>query len=518
MRLTRLLCIALTCAFLLGGCATKDGNTAEIERPTLAGGETVESINLNLTVDSVIKSGHKSKTENNPISTTVFCADPTAVEYNGRLYVFGTNDHQQYEAVGEDGKNTYGYIKSLVIFSTEDMVNWTYHGTIPVGEISPYIIASWAPTITSRVEEDGLTHFYLYYSNSGCGVGVLTATDPLGPWTDPLGRPLINFDTPGLGDCPNPFDPGVVIDDNGVGWLSFGAGVGASGSEYMPGSARIVQLGEDMISFASEFAVIPTYYLFEASELNYINGTYVYTYNTSWSERTVWEEEKYDAPAACSMAYMTTKTPLDSDSWEYRGHYFLNPGEVGLGYSNNHTHLHKYKGQYYIFSHANILEKDMGIGGGFRSLLADNIEVNERKLEIELCGASFEGAEQIEPLDPYYAHCGTEANTSADIGYIESDGELNNVSAISKTSGAWLYIKGAEFKDTAKFMASVKGRGRIEIRLDSKEGDVAAAIEFDCDELTTVYTDNVNLPNGEHGFYIVFSGEDIVLDAWEFAK
>ena len=32
----------------------------------------------------------------NPISASVFCADPTAIDYNGRLYVYGTNDHQQY--------------------------------------------------------------------------------------------------------------------------------------------------------------------------------------------------------------------------------------------------------------------------------------------------------------------------------------------------------------------------------------------------------------------------------------
>ena len=54
------------------------------------------------------------------------------MEYEGRLYVYGTNDHQQYTTVGKSGKNTYEHIKSLVCFSTEDMVNWTYHGEINV--------------------------------------------------------------------------------------------------------------------------------------------------------------------------------------------------------------------------------------------------------------------------------------------------------------------------------------------------------------------------------------------------
>ena len=196
----------------------------------------------------------KKAINGNPISAEIFCADPTSIEYQGRLYVYGTNDHQQYMEKGPDAENTYERIKSFVIFSTADMVNWTYHGTINTAAVAPWIIASWAPSVVSRVEEDGLTHFYLYFSDSGYGVGVLTATDPLGPWTDPLGRPLITPDTPGLHDCPQPFDPGVCLDENGVGWLSFGGGVAPGGTDEMPGTARIVQLGNDLLSVGSEFA------------------------------------------------------------------------------------------------------------------------------------------------------------------------------------------------------------------------------------------------------------------------
>ena len=54
---------------------------------------------------------YKSNDNNHPISSEIFCADPTAVEYNGRLYVYGTNEHQQYHAKGADKDNTYEYIK-----------------------------------------------------------------------------------------------------------------------------------------------------------------------------------------------------------------------------------------------------------------------------------------------------------------------------------------------------------------------------------------------------------------------
>ena len=57
----------------------------------------------------------------NPLLDFMFTADPTAVEYNGRIYVYATNDHQQYEHVGKDGKNSYEHIRTLVMMSSDDM-------------------------------------------------------------------------------------------------------------------------------------------------------------------------------------------------------------------------------------------------------------------------------------------------------------------------------------------------------------------------------------------------------------
>ena len=52
----------------------------------------------------VVKSPKLGTDNANPVLDFLYCADPTAVEYNGRLYVYGTNDHQQYE---EAEKNSY---------------------------------------------------------------------------------------------------------------------------------------------------------------------------------------------------------------------------------------------------------------------------------------------------------------------------------------------------------------------------------------------------------------------------
>ena len=78
---------------------------------------------------------YKGLSDGNPISSNVFCADPTALEYNGRLYVYGSNDSQQFIVNKKKGENGYGAIKSIVVFSTDDLLNWTFHGTIDVGKL-----------------------------------------------------------------------------------------------------------------------------------------------------------------------------------------------------------------------------------------------------------------------------------------------------------------------------------------------------------------------------------------------
>ena len=448
----------------------------------------------------------------NPISAEIFCADPTAVEYDGRLYVYATNDHQQYIAKGADTENTYEKIKSFAVFSTDDMVNWTYHGTIDTEAVAPWIWASWAPSVTARTEADGLTHFYLYFSNSGGGVGVLTATDPLGPWTDPLGHPLIDARTPGLVNCPQPFDPGVVIDGEGTGWLAFGGGVAPGGTEAHPGTARIVRLGADMISLDSEIAEIPAPYFFEASELNVINGTFVYTYCSNWASRL----EAPFLPAA-GMVYMTTKTPLDPDSWEFRGEYFRNPGRSGFEYSNNHTHLHRFGDKWYMIYHTMSLKQAMKIKGGYRSVCVNEIPVDEETVTITPMGGTARGVtvplKAVDPFSPRSAACraGSAGLSWNAPGY-----------ALNMQSGAWFRVAGADFGGEGgegAFYAEVKGKGTLEVRLDSVTGETVAAVAFDSPGEFVTVTAPAKLPvDGVHDLYFVMEGRYIWFAAWQFAR
>lgn len=448
----------------------------------------------------------------NPISPNVFCADPTGVEYEGRLYVFGTNDHQQYDAVGDNGKNSYEYIKSFVVFSTEDMVNWEYHGIIDTAKIAPWIVNSWAPSIVSRVEEDGKTHFYLYFSNNGCGVGVLTSTHPLGEWIDPLGKPLIYQNMPGLENCPSPFDPGVCIDENGTGWLSFGGGTDARGSEIYTKVPKIVKLGKDMLSFDSDFISINAPYFFEASELNCIGGKFFYSYSTDWQSRERWDCTDIPAPSVCSMGYMTTKTPLASESWEFRGGFFLNAGESGMEWCNNHTHIMEYSSEKYILHHTMHIQERMTTNGGFRCMCVDYLPYSET--EFPIAKATREGVKQTKSLSAYCSHSGAEMCTCANMWY--EDIAQGKMAVKSLVDGAWTFVKGIDFENgTEHICLTAKGKGKIELRLDERDAEPVTSIEISSDKWTELSSELTEKIIGVHNLYFVFSEENICLATWQ---
>lgn len=456
--------------------------------------------------------------DGNPLLDFNFNADPTAVEHEGRLYVYATNDHQQLDIVGPEGNNGYQHIHSLVMMSTDDMVNWTFHGYIDVKSLSPWGIASWAPSITKRVEADGKTHFYLYYSNCGVGVGMLTATSPVGPWTDPLGRNVVDKQTEGLGNCGAPFDPGVVVDDEGRGWLSFGGGSNQFGTEYNPGNARIVRLADDMMHLDSPIVEIEAPYHFEANELNYLNGTWIYTYNTSWVERKEWPLET-EKPSICCMSYMTSQTPLDTDSWVYQANYFKNPMDYGFLPSNNHTHLHKFQGEYYLLYHTLALEEHRNGKGGFRSVCIDKISVDEDNLTIHMGEATRAGVDQLKPFNPFAWVPAETVAATHNVRFVPT-GRPGDTAAACHTDGQILKVRGVDFQVAPQSVSVVvRGPGKLTVRLDHpKEGQEIAVLSFEGDEWKEV-TEQITIPvSGQHDLFFITSEGDFQFDKWKFTE
>lgn len=433
----------------------------------------------------------------NPLLDFHYIADPTAIEYNGRLYVYGTNDHQQYEA--GTPSNTYEAIQSLVVISTDDMVNWTYHGLIDTKGVAPWIMASWAPTIISKPQSDGSTLFSLYFSNSGTGSGVIQAKSPVGPWTSPLTQNLTGG-----------FDPGAVIDDNGDGWLAYGTG-----------ESYIVKLGDDLHSIAAGPVKLNAPYYFEANELNYIGGKYVHTYNNDWSGHEPWTYGG-TKPTSCSMNYFTTTTPLDKDSWVYGANYFKNTGENGMNYGNNHTHLHKYQGKWYLFYQSNDLEPSLGTNGGFRSLFVDEIEVDEENVIIKECTPTFTGVSAIKNFDPYTEQYAATCAATFGIVFEQAEGNGHTVAKVGSpnmtadvpTEGI-IEVRNVDFSTgLGSLKMLVKGNGSVKMRLDDKDGSDLLTVSSTGDNWQTLTANYSGTVTGVHKVFFVLTGS-VLFDTWQ---
>ncbi len=509
---------------------------------------------LQINAQTTLATSYKGTGSANPISASVFCADPTALEYNGRLYVYGSNDHQEFVANGKKGENTYGNIKSIVVFSTDDMVNWTFHGTIDTKKLcagwQPSVWykgygVSWAPSVTWRHnEETDVDEFFLYFCNSSHGVGVLRAESPIGPWKSPNKELMVHYDTPGAnpsGTNAN-FDPGVTIDDNGVGWLSFG---GLGPSTLMPEAARIVKLKPSMTELDGSAVKIHAPYHFEANELNYIGGKYVYTYCSNWANRSEtandWNAYKTEkgislsAPGTCTMCYMVSDNPLDPDSWVYKGVYGPHPGN---GTNNNHSHLQKFQGKYYhLYHNATLMEKmrDAGvIDNGtsvYRSLCVNEAKVDESTAKISMVETNLTGVEAIKDVNPYelqeaetMANCGgieyedfTNVKKNGRISSLGNDASINM--QVQMKEGAWMQIRKVDFgsQGALKLMVRAKGEGAVQFRFGRIGAKPSATINVSSTEYDDYVVDvDPQVFSGSKTVYIVASAAtDLYLDAWQ---
>ncbi|GJM75145.1 hypothetical protein HMSSN036_73610 [Paenibacillus macerans] len=142
----------------------------------------------------------KTPGNSNPLMDHKLGADPSALVYNGRVYIYMSSDAYEYDSNGKIKANSFSNLNKVHLISSDDMVNWTDHGVIPVagsGGIAKWASGSWAPAAAHK-KINGQDKFFLYFANGAGGIGVLTADSPIGPWTDPLGKALVSWSTPGV--------------------------------------------------------------------------------------------------------------------------------------------------------------------------------------------------------------------------------------------------------------------------------------------------------------------------------
>ena len=465
-----------------------------------------------------------------PLMTQRFGADPCALVYDGRVYIYMTGDRIEYDSSANPKDNSYSKINTINVISSDDLVNWTDHGTIyAAGKdgAAKWGGNSWAPAAACK-EINGEMKFFLYFANSGNGIGVLMADSPEGPFKDPIGQALISRNTPNCGNVEWLFDPAVLIDDDGSAYIYFGGGVPA-GKAANPGTGRVAKLGDDMISLASDPIAIDIPYLFEDSGINKVGDNYIYSYCTNWNVDAAGTAE-YGFTNA-NIAYMVSDDPMGP--FTYAGVALKHPGNYFAGdYNNNHHAIFEFNGEWYITYHTRILADEYGVSGlNYRSTHITKINVNEEDLFETVQKADTKSLVQQKYLNPYEK---VEAETMATMAGINTTQEgmisksfgSGNMVLNQIHNGDWLALYGVDFGETgaseytAAVCAKKNTRGAIQVRLDSLDGAVVGTVEFGenadgktFEEVTAALTEKVT---GVHDLILVFVGEGYTVDYWQF--
>jgi len=455
----------------------------------------------------------KKRGMGNPLMTQRLGADPYVIWHEERLYVYMTGDVVEYD---EDGKlldNSYSKINTLNVISSADLVNWTDHGYIlAAGEhgAAKWGGNSWAPAIVRKDNK-----FYIYFANSGNGIGVLSSDSPTGPFIDPLGKALITRGgTPNCMDVKWLFDPAVLVDNDGRAYIYFGGGV-PDGMAANPGTGRMAELGADMISLASDPVVLEAPYLYEDAGINKINGVYYYSYCTNFDVDDA-GREKFGIENG-EIAYMTSTEPLGN--YEFKGSICKNPEfYFGTG-GNNHHCIFELKGKYYIAYHAFLLQDRLGLKGCYRATHIDYLNVDDKGV-IHPSVYTEKGVEPIANLNPYTDTSAVTIGTMA--GLVPQYTAQGEMSLSGIKTGSWLTVYGADFGNVSpkKFIACVKppqtGFGVIQVNAGEK---AAAYLEIKADDsgkFIELTADLTATATGINDITFVFYGEDYEFDYWRF--
>ena len=158
-------------------------------------------------------------------------ADTNVHFYNGTFMIFATHDFSV--------NNTGFLMKDWWVWSSPDLVDWTLESTV-----SPKVSLKWDTAdnecwATDAAFVNGKLFFYV--SAGGGQVAVMVADSIKGPWSDPLGKPLMS---PALGAAQHPpttFRDPCVFNEPGTDDYYIIAGV----FEYY-----VTKLGADMVSLA----------------------------------------------------------------------------------------------------------------------------------------------------------------------------------------------------------------------------------------------------------------------------
>ena len=457
----------------------------------------------------------------NPVIQTMYTADPAPMVHDGTLYLFIDHDEDKGEP------NNFN-MKNWVLATTTDMVNWTQHGAIASLHDFPWAskeLSGWdgfdnGAWALQAIERDG--KWYLYCPVQGRGIGVLVADNPLGPYTDPIKKPLIAGHAGGLYDS---IDPTVFIDDKGQAYLAWGNP-----------SLWSVKLNKDMISYDTsigEKGIVGHPMTVKALGERTPPDTVGVTKPKPALRGTSYEEGPwlYKRNSLCYLFFAAgpipehlgySTGPTAEGPWTYGG-IIMTPQSA----FTNHPGVVDYKGKTYLFYHNAALPG----GDGFkRSVCVEELKFNPDG-SVPMVQPTKEGPAPIATLYPYNR---VEAETiawSSGVKIEPSSAGGQNVRDIH--DGDYIQVRNVDFGATSArgFMASLSSTAKeteatgakIEIRLGKLDGQLIGTLPVSGTggEWKPQFT-RISGASGINDLFFVFrgaAGEELFkFDYWQFSR
>jgi arabinoxylan arabinofuranohydrolase len=388
----------------------------------------------------VVSSLFSSLFASNPIISHKYTADPSALVYKGRVYVYCSHDDNN--SMTSTGSVDYRIVDYTLI-SSDDMVNWTDHGEVfNAKKNTTWASLAFAP---SCIERNGKC--YLYFPDGGNSIGVAVADLPEGPFTDPLGKSLVNRNMPNC-DVEWCFDPCAFIDTTGQAYLYFGGGMNTVGTNL-----RVIKLNADMISTSGTAVTLEAKSSFEASYMHTCNGKYYFSYATDGASR---------------IDYLMSVNPMSG--FQYKGTILENPTLNGQNINrnnNNHASIVMLLDKWYMFYH----DRRLSCSDQFRNVCVDLLTYAADGT-IPSVKVTAESVTQIKFLNPYDT---VQAETMDNQKGIKTDVcSEGGIMVDSISNGDYTSLSGVDFGPGAtKFeirASSASSGGNVEIRLGSETG------------------------------------------------
>ncbi len=287
------------------------------------------------------------QTQGNPIvgDGSYYLADAAPLSHGGKLYIYGGHDQPKIWQGGF-------VMKEYGVLETTDPTSgsWTlYEGNLKPGEVYDWATGNNAFAGQVAIGADGRCYWYtpVEWKNTDVpnrmAIGVAVSDSPTGPWSDPIGKPLLTwkdvFGEERRGQ--EVIDPHVFIDTDGTPYLYWG-------SWYV---ARVVKLKPSMTETDGEIVTLRGLQsFFEAPWIFKRGDTYYLVYD--WKRGgSQWTPSNYQA----AIGYATATSPLGP--WTFQDIILSRTSSTTV-----HPSVVEHNGRWWITYHT----KDAKDGGHFR--------------------------------------------------------------------------------------------------------------------------------------------------------